>query len=60
MKMKKEMQRIYTPPTVNVSRVVLESGFAQVKCSVSITVADWEDDPSDTPATNNQDIYLSW
>ena len=58
--MKKEMQRIYEPPTVNVCRVVLERGIAEVKCSVAITVADWENDPNDTPATNNQDIYLSW
>jgi hypothetical protein len=54
------MQMIYKSPTVIMYRVILERGLTQVVCSPAITVEDWENDPSDTPATNNQDVLLDW
>jgi hypothetical protein len=61
-KMEKQTTKKYVFPQVSVTRVILEGGIA-ADCIISPTVtynSAWDSDLSDTPATNNQDVYVSW
>ena len=49
----------YKPPTVEITRVVLEAGFVQAPVSIEVHLRDWEDGGvlGDDPGEGG-DIYL--
>ena len=53
------IQKIYDPPTVEITRVVSEKGIAQAPVSVRVQLHDWEDggELGNNPSEGG-DIYL--
>ena len=52
-----EQKKVYVPPSVTVTRVILEGYIAALSVVRSVDVTDWEYEQGDLPE-NNADIIL--